>query len=524
MLRQVKRKIRDRLGPEPKDLARYGRDYGREFLRPYRAVERKSLIAEVEKSRMILGGDFHAFHQAQKTHLKILRKLKNKPDVLALECFFSEDQKWVTQFQQGLMTEKKFLKKIEWKENWGFAWSSYRPLVEWAKANGVFILALNRKVSHRDARSLKRRDQHAATTIAKYCLKQPHSKFYVVFGDLHLASGHLPAILKKKIPDLEMTILYQNSERIYMDLAKKNQEQKVNTVQLSKGVFCVLESPPWVKWQSFLLHLDYENAFEDFLDELDMSEQVFEFIKLLDSLIGSKTPITNFMTLGPGAPELWDLLNSSLNTKEMAVARELILKNKGFYSAKGDVFYFSSGTVNLAAGLVGQYIQAQLSDRGQNCWDMPSDFLRQIWIEGLGFLASKFINHHRKAKDLSRIKSSLDEGSEKTKEALLLALDYSVREISWIAGKLKRMRIPPARRKASYLEAAQILGSIFGQNLFNHYRSGRFSQKDMLELFAYDVESQDFEAYYLRVLKRVKRIPKVLTSERVRRNGKVVSR
>ena len=95
LLEQVKSKVQIIEGvrdPEPKS---YFAPYKAELRsKPWFPVQRSELIDDILKSEIIIGGDFHAFAQSQRTHLRIIRSLKklDRPLVLALECFESSHQ------------------------------------------------------------------------------------------------------------------------------------------------------------------------------------------------------------------------------------------------------------------------------------------------------------------------------------------------------------------------------------------------------------------------------------------------
>ena len=58
---------------------------------------------------MVFGGDFHPFAQAQRVHLRVMRKmLWKRPLILALECLFATDQKIVEAYLKGQVDQDCF--------------------------------------------------------------------------------------------------------------------------------------------------------------------------------------------------------------------------------------------------------------------------------------------------------------------------------------------------------------------------------------------------------------------------------
>ena len=66
--------------------------------------------------------------------------------------------------------------------------------------------------------------------------------------------------------------------------------------------------------------------------------------------------------------------------------------------------FLSRATVNHAAEVAGHYLQSRLSKRQDPLWKMPTDFYPNIYLEALGFFASKIVNHRRKAESLEEIR------------------------------------------------------------------------------------------------------------------------
>ncbi|MEQ1878778.1 MAG: ChaN family lipoprotein, partial [Bdellovibrionia bacterium] len=268
MLKQIKGWVRGYLGPEPSTLKTYALPYKKEFTGRWRPSETDELFDELKKAEIVYGGDFHGFAQAQRTHLRVLRSLSSRKKViLALEVFETRHQRLLNHFLAGKMGETEFLSKIHWEKNWGFPWEHYRPLLELARRRGWQVVALNRHITRKSAETLKTRDRHAAKQLVSVLLRNPGSITYVVFGDLHIAGAHLPKWVDRDLGRPARSVfLFQNSERLYFTLARKGQEAAVHLLRRGNR-FCVLSSPPWVKWQSYLMFL--ENSLDrDLLEEI----------------------------------------------------------------------------------------------------------------------------------------------------------------------------------------------------------------------------------------------------------------
>ena len=130
---QVQNHVKALLGPASHGLARYQREYDGEFRRAWKPVPREQLLLAAANSQFVFMGDFHALQQSQKAQLRILKALPaRKERILCLECVEARHQKYLDRFVGGKMSEREFLKAVEWKRNWGFPWEHYKPLFRWA--------------------------------------------------------------------------------------------------------------------------------------------------------------------------------------------------------------------------------------------------------------------------------------------------------------------------------------------------------------------------------------------------------
>ena len=191
---------------------------------------------------------FHALHQSQKAQVRVLRSLpKTRKIVLAVEFFEASDQEKLDRYISGKMSEKEFLKAVEWDARWGFPWEHYKPILRWAQNNKVPVYGINKAYKKRNATTLKSRDIFAGKKIAELVQKSTEALVFVIYGDLHLAGGHIPDEIVKNLgrPFAKKILrLFQNAEKIYFQLLKSDAESSTDLVRLSKNSFCLMSVPP----------------------------------------------------------------------------------------------------------------------------------------------------------------------------------------------------------------------------------------------------------------------------------------
>ncbi len=520
ILKKIKDQVRLYLGAESSDIARYGAAYKKDLSRPWKPSDWSEVFVAIEQSTVVFGGDFHPFAQAQRAHLRILRKLvQERPVVLALECVFQSDQPYVDQFLKGEIEEKVFLDKVQWNALWGFPWKHYRPLFEFAKKHKVPVIALNVEVDERTGQTLISRDQLAADTLKAAIESDPDALFYVLYGDLHIASDHLPRILNehfKHSQTVETTSIYLNSETIYFELAEKKLESQVEVVRFNDREFCVLSSPPWVKWHSYLMFLeenfdvglefedeDDEDDFDEWELQVDHTDHVSDLIKMIKAAIEVEADPNAIEVYSMDDPQADVGARNSLTPEEHEMAKSMIQGDRSFYIPKSGYMYLSKATVNHAATLAGQYIHAVLSGRNKMGWDFPKDFIASIWIEAMSFLLSKFVNPKRKAQTMTDLKKQLEafDKEDRGREPLLLALDQKMIELLTIYAKQERAKVYLPREKSSYAFAAKFIGEILGDRYFVLYEKQILDIDNIRDLLRQDLFVKDFESFYFQQLR-----------------------
>lgn len=516
ILKRLKHQVQLYLGKEPKDLRRYALAYKKNIERSrWKPSSKEELYQTLFKMDLVFGGDFHAFAQAQKVHLRALREITvHKKVILAVECVESKHQKILDQFVAGEITEDVFLSKIKWHKSWGFSWEQYKPLFDIVKKTGGRCLALNLIQKSASGKTLSARDQHASQILRKtHQQKNSDELIYVIYGDLHIAKEHLPRRVTEKMhPAPKYVILYLNPEKIYFQLVRKNLEHKINVVRFSKNEFCLIESPPWVKWQSYLLFLEenIDQALPDDESQLDYGEHVTSLIKLISADLKWKGSYSGDIHSFDDSDFL-DRLREKLSAADYQFIEELVGADLSFYYPMQQTAFLSRGTVNHAAHLAALIVHAQIANRKKMIFNLPEQFSILIWVETVAFALSKMINPHRKSLNLNDLKKQLAAFSPHDGgiEALKIALDQKMKDLLLVYGGPEISMEPSiyiVKETISYYKAAKILGGILGENIFLSLRAGRLSRSKWLKWLKQPVEVQDFPDFYVQVLKELDKI------------------
>ncbi len=516
ILQKIKLQVRMYLGDEPKGVRRYALAYKKDIERSrWKASSLQSVSEKMQKSRIIYGGDFHAFAQAQRVHLRFLRDLYRRDKViLAVECIESKYQKVLDRFIAGDIDDAAFLRRIKWSKNWGFPWEHYKPLFDLVRQQKGRCVALNLKTAS-TLRGLVQRDRHAARLLAQaFKSLQGDEKIYVIYGDLHIAKERLPDCVQKKIKvKVSSVTLFLNPEKIYFQIYKKNLENQINVIQFKKNEFCLLESPPWVKWQSYLLFL--EESTDALLgdDAADYSEHLQSLLQILSMDLGRKEEI-DFSVSSFRDHDFLEIWHEVLSANDYFMAKKFVENDMNFFDPKTRRAYLARGTVNYAAQLAGHIFHAKLCGLTEGLREFPLDFEKRIWLDAVAFFLSKLINPHRKPPSMNDLKKRLAAFSPKDRGEIVLklALDQKMRELLMSYNKELNVGVKDVGDNLNkddvmvYSGAAQILGSMLGEKIHRLHKTGRLSRSLLDTWLRHPVAQVHFLKFYVQVLQEIDKL------------------
>lgn len=505
---------RESVGGLSPELKYYFREYQKDLKNYEGLTSHRQLLIDLIKCHVIFCGDYHTLSQAQRTVLrflrqthKVLKRQKRRP-VLALEMFSPKDQKYLNAYLTGKLSEKVFLERTSFRQRWGFQWENYAPLLKFAKEHEIQVLGLAPGKSV----NIKDRDRFAAKQIADLTQKHPEVVIFALMGDLHLADNHLPLELEKHLKKRklkrESIVIHQNDEKFYWSLVEQGLERYVEVIKVKKGVYCVMNTPPWVKLQSYLTWVeavaegagprgtarDYAKA----IDSLDHSHEVEETIKILKDFFEIQDIVEeDFHIRGPLDLSFLENLDKEheISRNQLKVlARSVAEFDSQFFPKSNDLFLTNLGMNHLTAQTA-FFLHSKLSGF-QGVFERPRrDFYTFVWIEALAFLCSKLINPKRKAPPEAELRRTLRtarrKGEAKTTglkatQFVLLHLEKERRFKQNLKGKF-HLSIPEVASNPDTLfifyKAAKLLGGILGNALHAGLYEARVSKDEIRELF-----------------------------------------
>ena len=410
LVRRIKREIDASIGALNPAIRKYDREYHREF-RHYHISSKAELIEAILASDVVFVGDYHTLRNAQVTLLKIIEDvLPRRLDfALAVEMARKDDQAVLDEYMRGDISEDEFLRRIDYERTWGFPWNYYKPIFEIAKANDLRVVGINSYTSG-EPHTMEERDQAAAEVIAWEVIRKPGALIIVFDGDLHIAAPHLPGKVKKILRahglKRKMLRVFQNSENIYWRLAE-NYNEDADVVRLRRDAFCVMNTAPLVKYQSYL---NWENSHEELHSSLksdwmlstnrslDHSEQMHQIVRTITQFFEIKEKgLDDFSVYTTGDLNFLERLRESgeYSPDEIKEITVQILKNESYFITKGHILYLANLSIDWAAEEAAHFINHQCAGSADEPLDFQQDFYYRTMKEAIGWLGSKVIDPKR---------------------------------------------------------------------------------------------------------------------------------
>jgi len=236
---------------------KYLREFNEAFHRYDSVLDSQAIHSALHAADIVLIGDYHALPGAQRYAASLMEQRAltgDRPVVLGVETIFARDQHILDEWWRREIDETELRQRIRFDLDWGYDWTPFYELLISARDHGEAIYGLD-CMPRENLRKIGARDRHAAAKIAEIRERHPDAVVLVLFGESHLAPGHLPRVLQKQMPDTRVLTVLQNIDALYWRAAGERAD-KVDAVRVSDDVVCVFNATPLEKYESYRLCLD----------------------------------------------------------------------------------------------------------------------------------------------------------------------------------------------------------------------------------------------------------------------------
>src|SRR5271167_4354127 len=201
------------------------RKYLREFNQAFRSydslLDSEQIRNALHSADVVLIGDYHALPAAQRYAASLIEQRAlagDRPVVLGVETIFARDQHILDEWWRREIDEKELRQRIRFDLDWGYDWVPFYELLVGARDHAEALYGLD-CMPREDLRKIGARDRHAAIKLAEIQRRHPNAVIFVLFGESHLAPGHLPRELRAQMPDAKILTVLQNIDALYWHAA-----------------------------------------------------------------------------------------------------------------------------------------------------------------------------------------------------------------------------------------------------------------------------------------------------------------
>jgi len=482
-------------------------------------VERARVLHAACHAGIVYLGEFHAQRSCQEFAAELLDRMSRGPGKVALgvEFVYTRQQHILDQRQAGGMDDEQFLRRIHYREEWGYPWQGYAALLDRARALRVPVFALD--VPPRGGyEGLRSRDEHAARRIAAMTAADPHADILVLFGESHLARSHLPAAVNRRLRksghSRSAITIFQDPDTPYWRLAGGEQSPP-EAAALGKDTWAVFHDTPLAKYEAYRQVLERWRGDTPQEEEVDLTPAVQHLIAVLLDWLEIRPARYRLVhragwaeTLEDAYPEVY----SGLDAGELLVpilgghgrTAEDVEDGVRQYRERGVLYDPRSNTLFLeryfpgrAAGEGARFLRAALTGRlfqpPEGCSDPAFRAYGTAYNEALAHLGTRLVDPSS---------SSLTPGAGGRDR---LSREWMAAHVCLEAG---RSRVPteeimgPLRQSRELSRSlARDLGRRLGEQIYQGVRAGEFGSRRLRDLFRKPFKAEQAPGRILRLLR-----------------------
>ena len=458
---------------DPNGRRKYLLDFSQAFRSYESVIDREQLTAEVRRGDIVLVGDYHALPSAQRFASTLVEERAqpgDRPVVLGLETIFSRDQHILDEWWRREIDADELRQRIRFDLDWGYDWAPFYELLVTAREHADAIYGLD-CMPREDLRKIGARDRHAVHKLSEIRQRHPQAVVLVLFGESHLAPGHLPKVLREKLPEERVVTVLQNVDALYWRAAGEPAE-RIEAVRVSQDVVCVFNSTPLEKYENYRLHLSRWGRTEE--EGPDLVPTIYN---LIDSLLRF-LDIDRYSSHNGTQPKfLVDLMPEVYCRASDARLRQLLSRHR----ADGDET---------------EAMVRHVEERGSVYLPQVNAFyVREFNMMYAAEEAARFLHHACRGLPLRQGAETVSSTAHFYVQTMEYALGYfgsrvlyPARPEAGGAGSRELPEEPPASQRKKTEASSQLLGYMLGNALYDAYLKGRVTRGMLRRWFLVHLE------------------------------------
>ena len=385
------------IGKKRKYLNQYEVEFSQSMPDNYRETNFNEIVKAIDSSKIVLFGDFHTLANSQAILIETIKAYKRTHGktkiIIALECFSTHDKKHIDDYLDDKISEKDFLKLTGYNTGWGFPWGHYKRIFTYAKEIKASIVPVNNPFY-----SVHIRDQKISENLTREIKKNgKNSKVFCLIGEFHLAERHLPVELKLRMPDLSLknniVKILINIDSYFFEHNLSYVPEKPTILNLSQSYYCILDTPPWIKWLTYSLWQDQDNhdnlerfsqksleaneyCFLD-IENDDLEYKVVQYAYFLAKYFSIHINLDGFFSYNFVEYNGNDLKSYGLNSFEKSLLQSAVKNFDCYLCEKNKVVFYKRITLKVLISCAGQSLFALKTGKDQEL-DYGSFICREI--------------------------------------------------------------------------------------------------------------------------------------------------
>ena len=448
---------------------KYLREFGQAFRSYESVIDSQEFKTQVSGADVVLIGDYHALSASQRFAASLLEgraQPGDRPVVLGLETIFARDQHILDEWWRREIDEEELRQRIRFDLDWGYDWTPFYELLTTAREHGEGIYGLD-CMPREDLRKIGARDRHAAHKIGEIRQRHPNAVIMVLFGESHLAPGHLPRALREQMKDERLLTVLQNVDALYWRAAGERCNQ-VEAVRVRDDVLCAFNSTPLEKYENYRLHLSRWGRSEE--EGPDLAPTIYNLIDSLLRFLGINRYASHNGTqpkfLVDLLPEVYGaasgarlsrlLVRKGASEEAIAAMLRQVEERGCVYLALANAFYVGEFQMMYAGEEVARFLHHACRglpqrNNGEHRRDMADRFYTRTLEHALGYLGSRVLYPARPS-----------------------ASDEDGRQL---------LHVTPECERKKFDASAQLLGYMLGNALYDAYLEGRVTTSMLRRVF-----------------------------------------
>lgn len=503
-LEKIKKQVELYLGYEEEAITNYEKSGLDLYSKIWDKASVTSFVSACRRASYILAGDFHSSTAIKRFYVRFFEEnkamFKGKKAVWALECFLKEDNLWLQKWIANEITDETLLEHVSWKESWGFHWKAYKEMIFALLDLGFDVQSINSPEE-----KFADRDREIARTLS--VLKKDYDLVFCMIGQHHIAPQNLPEKIRDLEPKAKVLSWHLDPEDIYFSLAELNVLDEVSVLS-HENHYCFLTTPPWVHWQSYILHLEeildedsYDVEDEDFA-EIRGEDYESAFASYLDLLKNDlEIPLDHFPRVGISFID--DYVVHGESPKDLIeFMKPLMDAEISFYWPEQREGILVRNSLNQVASVAGKFLHLKIMGMEKLPWGRADTFEVWCWLEAVGYFLSKFINPKRSTKGAEASSAFLKArlGSKSGAAVLKALISTQVHDLD--EGIEKRYFKDLSWEEMIY--ASRLKGALVGEGLFRLYSSGDLGVERLKSYLSVKIDAGErFEHFFKMVLTKI---------------------